>query len=261
MKFRITEKQLRFLKEQEEGDEELIRLFHGTIKDNLESIKQEGLIPKVGDFVRDMYEGELQSSGINIDEDDNLALVFFADKKGLDRCLTAIKHMIARKYNISFHKVNKKMIEEEGLLFVIDFHLNEKDEGRIRHKSDDTDEFDDYGDYPITVEPGDYFTSDFVSYEEIKKVIYGQELIDFFNVNLNGVIKEEKIKGGLADNMSLEQIAKKHKMKMSDLYQEFKKGIKVEFEHTKDKDKAKEITKDHLVENPKYYSKLLSAGL
>ena len=73
--------------------------------------------------------------------------------------------------------------------------------------------------------------------------------------------QQEKIKGGLADNMTLKDIAKKHKVKMEDLYKEFKMGVKVEFEHTKDKDKAKEIAKDHLYENPKYYSKLISAGL
>ena len=34
------------------------------------------------------------------------------------------------------------------------------------------------------------------------------------------------------------------------------KGIKVEMEHTDSEDMAREITKDHLVENPKYYDYL-----
>lgn len=34
------------------------------------------------------------------------------------------------------------------------------------------------------------------------------------------------------------------------------KGIKVELEHTKNRTMAKEIAKDHLVENPKYYDYL-----
>jgi len=37
---------------------------------------------------------------------------------------------------------------------------------------------------------------------------------------------------------------------------ELSMGIKVEQEHTSDKDKAKQIALDHLTEDPKYYSKL-----
>jgi len=37
---------------------------------------------------------------------------------------------------------------------------------------------------------------------------------------------------------------------------EFKKGIAVEMEHTTDREVAKEITLDHLFEDPKYYDKL-----
>jgi 2'-5' RNA ligase len=42
---------------------------------------------------------------------------------------------------------------------------------------------------------------------------------------------------------------------------EFAKGQKVEREHTSEQSVADEITKDHLTENPKYYSKLQRAGL
>jgi 2'-5' RNA ligase len=42
---------------------------------------------------------------------------------------------------------------------------------------------------------------------------------------------------------------------------EFAKGQKVEREHTSEQPIADEITKDHLTENPKYYSKLQRAGL
>lgn len=38
--------------------------------------------------------------------------------------------------------------------------------------------------------------------------------------------------------------------------EQLKKGIKVELEHTNSKDMAKEIAKDHLVEDPKYYDHL-----
>jgi hypothetical protein len=83
-------------------------------------------------------------------------------------------------------------------------------------------------------------------------------------------VREGVLKGGKADNMTLLDIAKKHayddstdstsKEKIEKVHRELKsqlnKGIKTEMEHTKDKDKAKEIAMDHLSENPKYYDKL-----
>jgi hypothetical protein len=83
-------------------------------------------------------------------------------------------------------------------------------------------------------------------------------------------VREEVLKGGNADKMTLLDIAKKHanddstdptsKEKIEKIHKELKsqlnKGIKTEMEHTKDKDKAKEIAMDHLYENPKYYDKL-----
>jgi hypothetical protein len=64
----------------------------------------------------------------------------------------------------------------------------------------------------------------------------------------------EVLKGGLSDGMTLHDIAKKHKKPYKDLMAEFKKGVKVESEHTKNIKMAMEIAKDHLFENPKYYT-------
>jgi hypothetical protein len=83
-------------------------------------------------------------------------------------------------------------------------------------------------------------------------------------------MNEEKLKGGLADNKTLKDIAIKHAYddskdstsneKIMSMYKklklQFKEGIKVEMEHTKDKEKAKEIAMDHLFEDPNYYDKL-----
>lgn len=66
----------------------------------------------------------------------------------------------------------------------------------------------------------------------------------------------ENIKGGLSDNMTLKDIAKKHKVDINDLKIELSKGMKVEMEHTNSKKIAQEIAMDHLFEDPKYYSKL-----
>jgi hypothetical protein len=58
--------------------------------------------------------------------------------------------------------------------------------------------------------------------------------------------------------MSLSDIAKKHNVPVEDITKEFEMGMKVEMEHTTDKEIAKEIAKDHLFEDPKYYTKLSS---
>jgi hypothetical protein len=93
----------------------------------------------------------------------------------------------------------------------------------------------------------------------------GNKYETFLNKKMNTKkIDEEKLKGGLSDNKTIEDIAKKHDKKgyydiknmVSSLKKELSMGIKVEMEHTKDKTKAKEIAMDHLWENPTYYSKL-----
>ena len=73
-----------------------------------------------------------------------------------------------------------------------------------------------------------------------------------------GVIKEgeDNIPGGLAKGMTLNDIAEKHGMGVDMLVAEFKKGIQTEMEHTTDREVAKEITMDHLFEDPQYYTKL-----
>lgn len=51
-------------------------------------------------------------------------------------------------------------------------------------------------------------------------------------------------------------IAKKHGVSKSVIEAQLKKGVKVEFEHTQDEVKAREIALDHLLEDPHYYDKL-----
>ena len=78
---------------------------------------------------------------------------------------------------------------------------------------------------------------------------------------LSSEMKEDEIEGGLSDNMSLSDIAKLHtkdekkdyKKVYTILKRQLKKGIKTELEHSKSIKVAKEIAKDHLAEDPKYY--------
>jgi hypothetical protein len=64
------------------------------------------------------------------------------------------------------------------------------------------------------------------------------------------------IKGGKSDNMSLQDIAKKFKVSVDKIQAQLQKGIKIESEHTDDKEKAKEIAMDHITEFPDYYDRL-----
>jgi hypothetical protein len=65
-----------------------------------------------------------------------------------------------------------------------------------------------------------------------------------------------KIKGGKADNLTVDDIAKKHKVSSEIIELAIKQGMKVEAEHTEDATVTYEIAKDHVFEDPKYYDKL-----
>lgn len=69
-------------------------------------------------------------------------------------------------------------------------------------------------------------------------------------------LKENEIKGGKADNLSLQQIADNFKVSVDKIKSQVKKGVGVEMEHTNDKEKATEIAMDHVSEFPDYYDRL-----
>ena len=60
-----------------------------------------------------------------------------------------------------------------------------------------------------------------------------------------------RIPGGLADNIQLSEFDP----------ESTEEGIKVEMEHTSDRNIALEIAKDHLFEDPQYYVKLRAVGI
>lgn len=71
-----------------------------------------------------------------------------------------------------------------------------------------------------------------------------------------GFVSEENIEGGLADDKTIDDIATLHGVEVQDIISQLKKGVKVEMEHTNNKDEAIEISLDHLVEFPDYYDRL-----
>lgn len=77
------------------------------------------------------------------------------------------------------------------------------------------------------------------------------------HANANESVTETNtIKGGKADKMSVEDIAKKFKVSVDKIKAQLKKGIEIEKEHTSDKEKATEIAMDHVTEFPDYYDRI-----
>jgi len=85
---------------------------------------------------------------------------------------------------------------------------------------------------------------------------YGDKVKDFLSEVLKNKKEPNKIKGGLSDKLSVEDIAKKHGVEVNHIKSQLKMGLSVEMEHTDDPKKALEIAMDHMVESPDYYTKL-----
>lgn len=69
-------------------------------------------------------------------------------------------------------------------------------------------------------------------------------------------MKQNNLKGGKADKLSIADIAKKHKLSIGEIEAQIEMGKKVEMEHVSDVKLAKEIAMDHLEEIPDYYTRL-----
>jgi hypothetical protein len=94
-------------------------------------------------------------------------------------------------------------------------------------------------------------------------ILLEKEYVDVFNKKdikkseISDIEKaKDKLEGGLADHLSMEQIAKKHKVSVKKIMKQVKKGLKVEREHTDDPDVALQIVKDHISEFYDYYMRL-----
>lgn len=77
----------------------------------------------------------------------------------------------------------------------------------------------------------------------------------------NGYMLEEMdsfaLGGGLADNLTVHDIARIHSVPVEVIQRQLSKGIIIEMEHTDDLLIAEEIAMDHLTENPDYYTHLV----
>lgn len=68
--------------------------------------------------------------------------------------------------------------------------------------------------------------------------------------------EENKLVGGKSDKLSIKDIAKKFDVSTSEIQAQIRKGVRVEMEHTSDKEKATEIATDHVSEFADYYDRL-----
>jgi len=73
---------------------------------------------------------------------------------------------------------------------------------------------------------------------------------------IRSIIREDRIPGGLADDLDVGDIAKRHGVDQSEIEKELVMGVKVEMEHVDDPRLSREIALDHLYEDPVYYTKL-----
>lgn len=140
-------------------------LYHGTIVDNKESIESIGLVPSVGEFIKEMY-GDLDLDGM---DEEYGALVYAASRDGLQQVANAIEHQVAAKLGIPSYKVTEQNIWQHGLLAVI------KDgECQMSHSSA-VSEYEKE-DKPY-LEPDDWFSEDCVG---VDFFLTGGALIRFF---------------------------------------------------------------------------------
>lgn len=70
------------------------------------------------------------------------------------------------------------------------------------------------------------------------------------------LIHIRETKGGLAFGMTVDELAKRHKVSIDHIQNQLNMGIKIEKEHTKSIKTALSIAKDHVYEDPNYYTKL-----
>jgi hypothetical protein len=84
------------------------------------------------------------------------------------------------------------------------------------------------------------------------------------NLYLKEEFSREILKGGLSDELTILDLAQKHKGTLNFdlsslvdyLTRQLVDGVFVEMEHTDSPQKAREIAMDHLFEDPSYYVKL-----
>lgn len=99
----------------------------------------------------------------------------------------------------------------------------------------------------------------------LMRIKFGENHIDEETSNIGKEFKKEIMSSGIPElkgirfsestkKHSVKEIAKKHKVSEDDIKKEISIGTKIEMEHTDDKEEAKKIAIDHILEIPDYYT-------
>lgn len=144
-------------------------LYHGTIVDNIESIRNNGLMPTIGEFVKQTYLGSVDG---NID--DYLEAVLYAtDKKNIEKAFTAIVMQVALKLGkTGYYSVTTNDIRNHGALVILknaeeEFDFYSREDADMGNRN-----------VPLGVERDDYFTTDAEILPDI--ILTGNKLVRFF---------------------------------------------------------------------------------
>jgi hypothetical protein len=130
-------------------------LYHGTIVDNEDSIRQIGLFGQMGDFQSSAGYDDEETYGEPPREEDEV--VYMTDKQNLGRAVGAMVHHIGKKLGKGFHDVTDNDIRNHGLLCIM--HDMEGPKDSKYPNVDQRPEEDRYGNQPRGAEPDDYYAS------------------------------------------------------------------------------------------------------
>lgn len=165
-------------------------LYHGTTRKAARKIKQAGmLVPMIGSFVEEAYGSEYADFTEEEIDQEFGGIVFAAGAENIDSAISAMISHIASDRGKYFHDVTRQDIEKYGALVLIE--IEDPDEDIVEgagpsgspvdtwvHRPEDDENY--YGQYPASVEHGDYFykcdSYDGVGYDEI---LTGKKLVQF----------------------------------------------------------------------------------
>jgi hypothetical protein len=227
----------------------------------------EGKIPQpIQNLIGDMVKNKVQSRTVTI-KNPTAHKRFMKDvKPAIDSKMLMVKHNPINKDEMTI-SIGPKA---QGMMF--DESINELSLGTSKKIKELVKSFNNtrFGKFHKVTSGGDRIDFDFKAtnfakdgiQRELEKM-FPKSHITFvksgneYKVGIFGKgVNEDTVTGGLSDKMSLEDIANKHKIDIDELMPEYRKGIRVEMEHTSDPKISAEIARDHLYEDPKYYTKL-----
>jgi len=152
-------------------------LYHGTVIDHKASIEELGLIPVLGDFVRDSY-------GCEFDDDTLEGVVFAADKEGIEGAVGAMRYHVGKKLGKWLTDVDQEDMRKHGMLVIIKDitppYYSWEEPGETWTKAPPWHErrHTDPGTYPPSVEGGDWFLTHEMG-STIDVILTGRKMMRF----------------------------------------------------------------------------------